>query len=219
MPSITPQARQIPQRCYLLELPPELRLIIYDLLFQPMYFTVHVAREVRCYGSVNLSHRGSVRLLQTCRQLCNEATPIVHKSYSPSVMCWDVNTDLTSSDGDPIDGPGFFESLKHIRNVSIDVQCKQAGEGEEDGTGESVAGVVKCIATVLEALDYGRSLQMMDLMFWLNDGAKDEPTELAMLRVFRKVKCSGAVTIELRRKVQNKVMAEEYLELAHSLNA
>lgn len=65
------------QRCFLLELPAELRLQIYDYIFQVK--TIHIWIDWNVYRWRAYTPDGTIHLLRTCKTILREAAPVFYE--------------------------------------------------------------------------------------------------------------------------------------------
>jgi hypothetical protein len=76
---------EMQQRCRLLELPSEVRLIIYGMAFPSRRTSLYAAAELFRSGQKN-THR-SVALLATCRAIYTEAQPVLYENTEFKIWC------------------------------------------------------------------------------------------------------------------------------------
>lgn len=78
---------QAAQRSYLLELPAEIRLAIYDFVFPVK--TIHIWIDWNVYRWRSYNPNGSISLLRTCRTIHEEAAPIFHNKTTVHFLVHD----------------------------------------------------------------------------------------------------------------------------------
>jgi hypothetical protein len=112
--------------CPFLALPPEIRLRIYDYLYNHLrQCTLEQENQIKCYQFDNCA--GAANLLMTCRQLHNEVLPIV---YTMTIFKITVFGNRTPENGYqqflvPRDSRKI---LRHVRRLEVVVHILEIGD-------------------------------------------------------------------------------------------
>lgn len=212
---------QAPKRCYLLEMPPELRLNIYDILFDPQQYVFFIGNEIyyeREYISGALTVHGTM-LLQTCREIHQEAFPVFYDKCLLRIYCMDdLNTMYNSEHRREMDTDGLAMALKCARKVKVIVQRN---------SDETISGLTSSITRVLSQLEFGRSLRDLELLFgFIVNAGEILDDQSAVFKVFENVQCSGTVRMDLHNlsvreatTEQRETTREKYDQLVELLKA
>lgn len=102
-------------RCYLLELPPELRLVIYDYFF--LVKTINIWIDWNVYRWRSYKPNGSVSLLATCKTIFREATPVFYDRTT-------VHFSICDEFGRPLSRYHRFCSLKNLNANAFSLVSK-----------------------------------------------------------------------------------------------
>ena len=138
------------RKCLLLELPTELRLRIYDFVFEEMDYTVTLdnshSREIT-FG-ISPTDRTCPALLQTCKTVHSELVPALYIDFILHLRF--KHTDSPFQDVSPVDEKlaPFKSILKSIQHVCLVLKI-----GSDD------SWVMKDVQSMVEALEEAQNLK------------------------------------------------------------
>ena len=139
-------------RCFLLDLPPELRLRVYDYIYvQPLICHLTVVRHARIYRhqfflEEDVSHPCQVAaLMKTCKITAQEATPILFDTVT-----FVLDFQHTFQEKYPVD----HAFLKHARRIDIYIRTFMSS---------AVATKAEAVRAVCQSLSNHHSLCINDI--------------------------------------------------------
>ena len=199
MPLINNNTSEQSQQYYLLRLPLELRLLIYDYVIPENTYDFAFAQAA---SSEAWHETPNLQLPRTCRALYNEALPVI---YNKSVFV------LHPEPGSYIAEYGserkqlalsFFRNAKHLKSmISKD-------------RGVLVGDLAEVIRRLFAELDHCSSAKSLLLIF-LGSCAPDEIDTL--LQVFESIACKGS--IKIRHVYSDQPRSAKVEQLAKAINA
>jgi len=192
--------------CYLLELPPEMRLVVYSHLFSgPYTFQIDVADKVyvyrqgrgrkRDYGTAE-PDRGVQSLLRTCKVTHAEASPVFYDNIILNVNLFDSKQTLRPILAVQCLGqPSIHRLRRGIKHVelelwSIDVSATAGAMPER-------------LAAFFNAIEHGARLKTSSITLWL---FQDEILLEKLCDGFRNITSKGKITVHHRRGLQKAAM-------------
>jgi hypothetical protein len=188
--------------CPLLSLPPELRLRIYDLIYntssltQPCNLRIRNDTHIRTFSIPSLGSEGAGNLLRVCKQINLEATPVLYARTEFKVSIFGRKQPplpFLASYG-LIDD---YLTLANARNLTVVLHLQAPGDVEL---------ILHRLALILQKLDGTTKLKKctVQLVLYWRPNSHDAEVALAVVRRI----------LELERKTElNLVEREVYTEL------
>jgi hypothetical protein len=173
------------QRSPLLELPPELRLIIYEHLFADELILYYNPYRISTRPSPFVKHNQAA-ILSTCHLLYKEALPIAQSTryvFQPKdeKFAWARYLKLQSA-------------LSRVKDITIRAWTP-AHFAEQSGL--SFDGRITALSNLLSSLDFCEHATQLRVYFhWEECGDTNKDFD-QLIDVFRRVKCRGAIELAI----------------------
>ncbi|KAK4954523.1 hypothetical protein LTR10_007954 [Elasticomyces elasticus] len=149
------------QRCHLLELPPELRLLIYEFLYASDYKHNIVVDGALVVFTLAKPIFGRIfqhfaALLRTCTLIHNEAEPILYEATAFDMYIQSELLSVERSRKGKLHTCKFFGHIMNIRKLKIRVPDVDNG----------VDNAVRCIAGLARALPSNKQYRLTNIEMW-----------------------------------------------------
>ena len=163
--------------CPLLALPPELRLCIYDYVYEPpsshpCTFTILKTGRIQTFSLPTFKWEGAASLLRTCKQINQEATPILYgwAKFKLSIFgqAFEYLPPMVNY-GHTRDCPTF----RNIRHLTITLHIDFNGQVEES--------MLQHLATTLHLLDAERALASCSVRLVLHSSLNSWDAKVALV--------------------------------------
>ncbi|KAK5136874.1 hypothetical protein LTR08_001796 [Meristemomyces frigidus] len=198
------------QPCYLLQLPRELR----DVVYYYVYDRPHTSQEAtvldKIYArkaTISPVDRGSLALLRTCKTLNQEATPIFEGNRVLYVSIKD--SDIPYPGSFCVDEPLLPHDRDSLGRVKAEIEMSVWDT--DPSTCHLLPGRVTAL---MEAINYGRGVKQLHVHFCVREYERDPG---ALCKAFKPLSYGGNITIEATARSQRILGPENLVELARSI--
>jgi len=191
-----------PPRCYLLELPPELRLRIFDFVFDRSFkCTVCVRSDNKYYygpwayctrGTVEVVPSHYTSVLETCRVLYREAMSILREKtiFSVAIMNLALPRGTDQSQSLPVSWkiPSILHTITKISSLNIEALDSVGGD-------ERKSIISSCIDATLSVLGSRKPVKVDSIKFDVSGFNTDE-----LARALLRLRCEPGANVRTRSK-------------------
>jgi len=196
--------------CYLLELPPELRVLMYSFLYSgPLGLSLDLYDEAYLSPvTYSKPDNGALALLQTCKTIHFEATATFHDALELDV---DVREDFLREHhiGDkrcigPVTELTVLKQIK-VADICVSAICKN-----------SATDLTDRVRSLLGAMETSRSMSSLTLSFFGRGGWQREWQN--MENALSGIKCKG-IKLQASQWAEEGIGREKLMKLASRLSA
>ncbi|KAK5116053.1 hypothetical protein LTR85_009335 [Meristemomyces frigidus] len=201
------------QPCYLLKLPAKLRLEKYSYLYDgPFTLQFNILDEVYVpfmesdlwrksddHGDGGKPDQGALALLRTCKLIHAEAAPIFADNLALALSVWSGQEEFIETYEICLGSVAGWPDLFRTKEIEIEVW---------DNAGSSSEVLSDRLATLLDAMNYGESLELLTVELSI---LNEEETPGRLLQVLSGIHCPGKVIIRAREK-SSQVLGKKDLE-------
>ncbi|KAK5738796.1 hypothetical protein LTR17_005731 [Elasticomyces elasticus] len=214
-PHIQGNGAETVQKCHLLELPPELRLLIYAFVYEDGYEQSIVAGPTLVLSTRPSRNDGGrckhfTALLRTCTLVRDEAEPVLYEATTFDVYIEGASYPYQKSWKGKLDTCPF---IGHITNIKKPEICVPDADNSEDNA-------VRCIGGLINALPDNKRYKVDSIELWRGDDSWAQNTRVITALV--NLNCKPGVKFLLFEeedevKLADCVSESVYVELVQKL--
>ena len=167
----------------LFELPAEVRLRIYEMIYQDQVHIFNVAESVHWIMRLKPLDKQKNDLLRTCHTIYEEALPVMYQKIQAQIMLFPIDKDHDTNDLIACGPASEFDYFKYVQNIKL-----WLGEGQSN---EDLGRELEMLPTILRFLNSSNRIKHLTIVLqcsqFTQQGTVDDVFKALMdLRVDRR---------------------------------